>query len=162
MSLAAEKRSLTLSGRAGSITLDMKALDPSGLMAFRMLRLPAAGAAGAAGAQAAGTPGAAGAQAAGAPAAAGAGAEAHAGAGTAAGAGAAAGAASSSNRDSAGSKDGKQAPPKQARPPARSMLALATPNKDRFDAFVAELDASVRGVMVGYLVGVTVKGVGYR
>ena len=42
------------------------------------------------------------------------------------------------------------------------MLALATPDKALSNTFTAELDASVRGVTVGYLVGVTVKGVGYR
>ena len=87
-----EDRSLTLSGRAGTIQLDLTKLDPSGLVAFKMLQLPGSGG--------------------------------------------------------------------SAKP--RNMLALATPDKALSNTFTAELDASVRGVTVGYLVGVTVKGVGYR
>ncbi len=91
-----QDRSLTLSGRAGTVVLDLAKLDPSGLVAFKSLQLPC------------GTAGQAQTQA------------------------------------------------------ARLALALATPDKERFKSFVGELDASVRGVTVGYLVGITVKGVGYR
>jgi ribosomal protein L6P/L9E len=89
-----EGRSLSLSGKAGTIKLDLTKLDPSGLMAFKMMEPPAA----------------------------------------------------------ASSGDGQK----------RSMMALASPDKRLFGSFVSELDASVRGVTVGYLVGITVKGVGYR
>lgn len=88
-------RSLALSGRAGTIKLDLTKLDPSGLMAFKMIEIPEA-----------------------------------------------------TTSSSGGQK--------------RCMLALATPDKSLFGSFVSELDVSVRGVTVGYLVGITVKGVGYR
>ncbi len=46
--------------------------------------------------------------------------------------------------------------------PQRSLLVLVSPNKARFDVAIAELNKAIRGVMTGYLVGLTVKGVGYR
>lgn len=45
------------------------------------------------------------------------------------------------------------------RPP---LLALASPDKDRFNSIVQDLDKAVKGVTTGFLVGITVKGVGYR
>lgn len=109
-------RDLVLTGRAGTIRLDLRQLDPSGLVAFKMITL---------GDSTLSTPSSPGK------------AEQPAGSSSEATAAAAGGA-------------------------PRHLMAVATPDKERFSAFVAELDASVRGVSVGYLVGVTVKGVGYR
>ena len=105
---------LILSGKAGTVTVDLAALDPSGLVAFRLLQAGSA----------AGTP---------------------------------------------------QAPPSPAAPPpppsqaaaqqdpaTSAALILASPDKDQFAAVVSSLEGSVQGVMQGYLVGLTVKGVGYR
>lgn len=88
VSVTLEGRRLSLSGRAGTVVLDLCELDPSGLVAYSMLDLHGA-----------------------------------------------------------------------SKPP---VLALASPDKARFDSLVEELDGTVRGVTVGYLVGITVKGVGYR
>ncbi|EFJ40918.1 hypothetical protein VOLCADRAFT_99166 [Volvox carteri f. nagariensis] len=44
----------------------------------------------------------------------------------------------------------------------RSVLVLVGPNKSRFDEAVESINSAIRGVMSGYLVGLTVKGVGYR
>lgn len=80
---------LLLSGQAGSVKLDLTELDPSGLMAHRLVQTSA---------------------------------------------------------------DGKQA----------SVLLLAGPDKDRFQQVVDTIESNIQGVMQGYLVGLTVQGVGYR
>ncbi|KXZ46210.1 hypothetical protein GPECTOR_46g279 [Gonium pectorale] len=85
---------LAISGKAGTIRLDLAELDPTGMLAYRLVLLPPA-------------PGA-----------------------------------------TAGS--------------GRSLLVLASPDKARFEAVGAELNKAIRGVMSGYLLGLTVKGVGYR
>ncbi|GAX77782.1 hypothetical protein CEUSTIGMA_g5225.t1 [Chlamydomonas eustigma] len=91
-----EDRMLSLSGNAGTIRLNLTVLDPSGLVAFKMLQLP--------------------------------------------------GRASNSKGIAA----------------SNNMLALVSPDKERFKEFTSTLDSSIRGITVGYLVGITVKGVGYR
>ncbi|GLI63362.1 hypothetical protein VaNZ11_006295 [Volvox africanus] len=89
-------RTLVLCGKAGTIRLDLQELDPTGLLAFRLIHLP-----------------------------------------------------SSST----------QQQPQQQR---RSLLVLVSPSKDRSDTANEKLNKAIRGVMSGYLVGLTVKGVGYR
>lgn len=101
---------LNLSGKAGVIRMDLKALDPTGLVAYRALQLPPS-----AEPSPASSPAAAAAAA-----------------------------------------------PAQQQQQERMLLALASPDKARFDSLVKELNQSIRGVMSGYLVGITVKGVGYR
>jgi hypothetical protein len=98
-----QERTLTLSGRAGSVTLDLTRLDPSGLVAFQLL-----------------------------------------------------------NAASSPQAGGPAAPTTASAGTLAPMLALASPDKARFRSFVDEVEATVRGVTTGYLVGVTVKGVGYR
>ncbi|GIL78134.1 hypothetical protein Vretimale_7449 [Volvox reticuliferus] len=87
-------RTLVLCGKAGTIRLNLQELDPTGLLAFRLIHLPS------------------------------------------------------------GSTQQQQQ--------RRSLLVLASPSKDRFDTANEQLNKAIRGVMSGYLVGLTVKGVGYR
>ncbi|GIL58071.1 hypothetical protein Vafri_13261 [Volvox africanus] len=89
-------RTLVLCGKAGTIRLDLQELDPTGLLAFRLIHLP--------------------------------------------------------------SSSTQQQPQQQQ----RSLLVLVSPSKDRFDTANEKLNKAIRGVMSGYLVGLTVKGVGYR
>lgn len=44
----------------------------------------------------------------------------------------------------------------------RPLLAVVSPHKERFDALCARVQSAVRGVSQGFLVGLNVKGVGYR
>ncbi|GFR44703.1 hypothetical protein Agub_g5701 [Astrephomene gubernaculifera] len=99
-------RTLVLSGKAGTIRLSLQALDPTGLIALRLLRLPS----------------------------------------------------TSSSSPAAGSKAPASASPSGG----RSMLVVVSPHKGRFEALGGELNKAIRGVMAGYLLGLTVKGVGYR
>eukprot|EP00798_Chlamydomonas_sp_ICE-L_P015268 gene15268-21350_t len=46
--------------------------------------------------------------------------------------------------------------------PSSSMLILISPVKDRFQTVNDEVEACIKGVSTGFLVGLTVKGVGYR
>jgi len=85
---------LLLTGRAGSVKLDMTELDPTGLVAFKLMQM--------------GTPGL-----------------------TGAGAG-------------------------------RAILVVASPDKARFQTVFTALERAVQGVMQGFLLALTVKGVGYR
>ncbi|GLC47172.1 hypothetical protein PLESTB_001709000 [Pleodorina starrii] len=115
---AAPPRTLLLSGKAGSIRLNLQDLDPTGLLAFRLINLPSSAAA--------------------------------------------ASGASASGGKAAQQQQQQQQSAQQPAPPQRSLLVLASPNKARFDAVGSELNKAIRGVMTGYLVGLTVKGVGYR
>ena len=83
-------RTLLLTGKAGSLKMDLEKFDPTGLLAFRLVELPSGGAS-------------------------------H-----------------------------------------KSLLLLASPEKECFGKFCAMLESYLRGVSQGYLVGLTVKGVGYR
>ncbi len=89
---------LRLTGRAGALDVDLAKLDPTGLVAFKLLTLPAA--------PSGSTP--------------------------------------------------------TTSPPHRSVLVLASPSKERFAQVAAALESGFQGVMQGYMVGLTVKGVGYR
>ncbi|KAG2495939.1 hypothetical protein HYH03_005870 [Edaphochlamys debaryana] len=88
-------RTLVLTGKAGTIRLSLQDLDPTALLAYRLVHLP---------------------------------------------------------------------PPASApaSAPGRSLLLLLSPDKARFEAVGAALNSAVRGVMAGYLLGLTAKGVGYR
>nr|8A22_Ae Chain Ae, uL6m [Polytomella magna]8APN_Ae Chain Ae, uL6m [Polytomella magna]8APO_Ae Chain Ae, uL6m [Polytomella magna] len=44
----------------------------------------------------------------------------------------------------------------------QNSLVMLSPSKEKLNAFVQEIQKSVRGASQGYLVGLTVKGVGYR
>lgn len=107
-------RMLAISGKAGTIRLDLQALDPTGVLAYRLIRLPAQQQAASAG-----------------------------------------GAAPDARKGTAGGSAAST-------PPDRCLLALVGPDKEHFDTVCAELNKAIRGVMSGYLVGLTVKGVGYR
>ncbi|KAF5831399.1 hypothetical protein DUNSADRAFT_13189 [Dunaliella salina] len=41
-------------------------------------------------------------------------------------------------------------------------MLVSSPDKDQFQSVLAEINSSIQGCMQGYLVGLTVKGVGYR
>jgi len=42
------------------------------------------------------------------------------------------------------------------------IMLITSPDKDQFQSVLAEINSSIQGCMQGYLVGLTVKGVGYR
>ena len=46
--------------------------------------------------------------------------------------------------------------------PSAAVLVLASPDQDRLQKILGEMDNSIRGVNQGFLIGLTVKGVGYR
>ncbi|KAG2430923.1 hypothetical protein HXX76_009895 [Chlamydomonas incerta] len=101
-----EGRVLVVSGKAGSVRLDLQELDPTGLLAFRLIHLPPPPASSTSSASA------------------------------------------SASASSAGA--------------GRSLLALVSPDKGVWEGAAAALNGAIRGVMAGYLVGLAVKGVGYR
>lgn len=41
-------------------------------------------------------------------------------------------------------------------------MLVTSPDKEQFQSIVSELNSSIQGCMQGFLVGLTVKGVGYR
>ncbi|MEW5307413.1 MAG: hypothetical protein WDW36_009813 [Sanguina aurantia] len=111
-------RKLLLSGKAGSLKLDLTQLDPTGLVAFKFLSIPIGPAA----------------------------------------------SADSASSAAVASGGGPAAALATATSPvaSQSMMVLVSTDKERFLEVSDRLEQAVHGVMQGYLVGLTVKGVGYR
>ncbi len=108
---------VTLTGKAGSVNLDLHKLDPTGTVAFRLLPVPLTEPA--------------------------------------------------SSQASTSAPSGTEPAPTTSTGsgpagPSRWCVLLASPSQERFKTVVDAFQSAIQGALQGYLIGLTVKGVGYR